>query len=111
MEHGRPRVSQVPPPAAGGSQPSGDDAACWREAARLRRENPGWVVLWLARIRRYRAYRLSQARRPTTLTAQTPGDLAAQMRQAGQGAGDVAAGPAVGGTTPGQDTDLGEAAT
>jgi hypothetical protein len=101
-------VSQAPPPGAGGSQPPDDDAVCWREAERLRHENPGWVVLWLARIRRYRAYRLS-ARRPLTLTAQTPGDLEAQIHQAGQGARDVVAGPAAVGTTPGPDTDLGEA--
>lgn len=102
-------MSQVPPSAVGDAQPSGDDAACWREAERLRCENPGWVVLWLAPIRRYRAYRLLQARRETTLTAETPDDLTAQMRHAGQGAGDVAAGPAAGGTTHGQDTDPGEA--
>lgn len=102
-------MSQIPPPAAGDAQPPGDDAACWREATRLRRENPGWVVVWLASIRRYRAYRLSQARRPVTLTAQTPGDMAAQIRQASQDAGDVAAAPAAGGAAPGQDTDPGEA--
>jgi hypothetical protein len=99
-------VSQVPPPAAGDAQPPSDDAASWREAERLRREHPGWVVVWLARIRQYRAYRLS-ARRPITLTAQTPDDLAAQIRQAAQGTRDVTADPATVGTTPGPDTDQG----
>jgi hypothetical protein len=61
---------------------SADDAACWQEAARLRREHPGWIVLWLARIRQYRAYKVSRARRHATLTASTPGDLAAQIRRA-----------------------------
>ena len=101
-------MSQVPPPAAGGAEPPDDDAVCWREAERLRCEHPGWVVVWLARIRRYRAYRLS-ARRPITLTAQTPDDLTAQIRQAGQGTRGLAAGPAADGTTPGPDTDPGEA--
>jgi hypothetical protein len=25
-----------------------DDDTCWREAARLRREHRGWIVIWLA---------------------------------------------------------------
>jgi hypothetical protein len=33
-----------------GDQPAADDDADqWREAARLRREHPAWVVIWLAR--------------------------------------------------------------
>jgi hypothetical protein len=62
----------------------GDDARCWREAARLRREHPGWVVLWLDRTREFRAYRLRQARHDSVLTARTPADLAAQIGQAEQ---------------------------
>jgi hypothetical protein len=57
---------------------SPEDVRCWQEAARLRHEHPGWVVLWLARIRQYRAYRL-RGRRDTVLTASTPADLAAQI--------------------------------
>jgi hypothetical protein len=57
---------------------SPEDVRCWQEAARLRHEHPGWIVLWLARIRQFRAYRL-QARRDTVLTASTPADLAAQI--------------------------------
>jgi hypothetical protein len=60
----------------------GDDARCWREAARLRREHPGWVVLWLGRTSEYRAYRLSGARRDSVLTAATPAGLVAQMGEA-----------------------------
>jgi hypothetical protein len=58
-----------------------DDADCWKEAARLRREHPGWVVIWLASTREYRAYRLSQARRDIALTAQVPEGLETQIRQ------------------------------
>jgi hypothetical protein len=57
---------------------SPEDVRCWQEAARLRHEHPGWVVLWLARLRQYRAYRL-RGRRDTVLTASTPADLAAQI--------------------------------
>lgn len=73
-------------PAPGGP-PAGDDADWWREAARLRREHPRWIVIWLAPIRQFRAYaRLPGARRDTALTARTPGDLAALITQAEQGA-------------------------
>jgi hypothetical protein len=81
----------APGPAPGG-QPAGDDAGCWREAARLRREHPGWVVIWLARTGCYRAYRrLPGARRDTALTASTPADLAAQITRAEQAARPPAA--------------------
>jgi hypothetical protein len=66
-----------------GDQPADDDAGRWREAARLRRDHPRWVVIWLAPIRKYRAYaRLPGARRDTALTASTPAGLAAQIGQA-----------------------------
>jgi hypothetical protein len=62
-----------------------DDAGRWREAARLRREHPKWVVVWLARIGCYRAYRrLPGARRDTALTARTPDELATQISHAEQ---------------------------
>lgn len=62
---------------------SPDDVQRWREAARLRHEHPGWIVLWLARIGQYRAYRL-RGRRDTVLTAPTPVDLVAQIGQSEQ---------------------------
>ena len=70
------------PPADGTRhrKESPEDVRCWQEAARLRHEHPGWVVLWLARIRQYRAYRL-RGRRDTVLTASTPADLAAQINR------------------------------
>jgi hypothetical protein len=70
------------PPADGTRhrKESPEDVRCWQEAARLRHEHPGWVVLWLARIRQYRAYRL-RGRRDTVLTASTPADLTAQINR------------------------------
>jgi hypothetical protein len=65
-----------------GASAEGDDARCWREAARLRHEHPGWVVLWLGRTRQYRAYRLARARGDTVLTAATPAGLVAQIGEA-----------------------------
>jgi hypothetical protein len=75
-------VNQAKAPSADKPGAVDDDAHCRREAERLRHEHPGWVVLWLPLIQQYRAYRLSQARRETTLTAPLPGDLAAQISQA-----------------------------
>lgn len=64
-----------------------DDDACWREAARLRREHRGWIVLWLAAENCYRAYRrLPGARRDTALSTGTPAEMAAQIGQAEQAA-------------------------
>ena len=76
------------PDTTSGARPgTGDDADRWREAARLRREHPKWVVVWLARIGCYRAYRrLPGTRRDTALTARTPGELAAQISHAEQSA-------------------------
>ena len=56
-----------------------DEAGHWRTAARIRRERPGWVVIWLASVGRSRAYPLLRAPRGTVLTAATPEELAAQM--------------------------------
>ena len=67
------------------STASGDDAERWREAARLRDECPGWVIIWLARTREYRAYQDSRSRTGAALTAATASDLAAQIRQASPG--------------------------
>jgi hypothetical protein len=60
-----------------------NDGACWQEAARLRREHRGWIVIWLAPENCYRAYRrLPGARRDTALSAATSADMAAQIGQA-----------------------------
>jgi hypothetical protein len=79
-----PDNGRAGPPS--GDQPAADDdASRWREAARLRRDHPHWVVIWLAPIRKYRAYaRLPGARRDTALTASTPAGLADQIGQAEQ---------------------------
>jgi hypothetical protein len=68
-----------------------EDAWCWREAARLRGEHRGWVVIWLPAAREFRACgRLPGARRDTVLTAATPARLAALIGQAEQAAGITA---------------------
>jgi hypothetical protein len=62
-----------------------DDAARWREAAELRGEHAGWVIIWLAPVGRFRAYRrLPGARRDTALTDQTAAGLASQISRAEQ---------------------------
>jgi hypothetical protein len=64
-----------------------DDAARWREAAELRGERPAWVIIWLASIGRFRAYRrLPGARRDTALTDTTATGLAGQITRAEQAA-------------------------
>jgi hypothetical protein len=69
----------------------GEDAARWRDAARLRAEHPGWVIVWLARTGQFRAYkRLPGARRDTSLTGATADALATRITAAEQ----AAAGPA-----------------
>ena len=61
---------------------AGSDAS-WREAARLRREHRGWIVVWLAPENCYRAYRrLPGARRDTALSAANPAEMASLIRQA-----------------------------
>ena len=74
--------NQGPPRPGGGATDQGDDARRWREAAQLRRDHPGWVVLWLDRTREFRAYRLRQGRHDSVLTAGTPADLVAQIGEA-----------------------------
>ena len=64
-----------------------EDARCWREAARLRREHRTWVIIWLAPAREFRAYRrLPGARRDTALAAATAADLAVLISHAEQNA-------------------------
>jgi hypothetical protein len=77
-----------PGPAPGDQHPAtDDDAGRWREAARLRRDHPRWVIIWLAPIRQFRAYRrLPGARRDSALTDRTPAGLASLITQAEQAA-------------------------
>ena len=77
------------PGPAPGDQPAAEaaDAWCWQEAARLRRELPHWVIIWLSPAHEFRAYgRLPGTRRDTALTAPTPARLAALIGQAEQAA-------------------------
>jgi hypothetical protein len=67
-------------------QSAADEAGHLRAAARIRREHPGWVVIWVARTGRYHAYPLFRAPRGTALAAATPDELAAQMDQIQQAA-------------------------
>ena len=74
-------------PAPGGeNQPAAEtdaDAGCWREAARLRREHRGWIVIWLARDNCYRAYRRTpRSGRDTALSAPTASDMAKRISRA-----------------------------
>jgi hypothetical protein len=79
----RPGRDNATPPAASGR--ADEDAACWEQAARLRAEHRGWIVIWLSPEARFRAYRrLPGARHDTTLSAAAPAEMAAQIRQAEQ---------------------------
>jgi hypothetical protein len=70
-----------------GSQAQQDQDACWREAARLRTEHRGWIIIWLAPENCYRAYRrLPGARRDTDLSAATSAEMTALIGQAEQAA-------------------------
>jgi hypothetical protein len=77
-------------PASGSGQTASEvsaDAGCWREAARLRREHRGWIVIWLARDNCYRAYRRTPgASRDTALSAPTARNMAKQISQADKAA-------------------------
>jgi hypothetical protein len=73
-------------PAAPGTV-ADEDASRWEQAARLRAERRGWVVIWLASEARFRAYRrLHGARHDTALSAVTAGEMAAQITRAEQAA-------------------------
>ena len=75
-----------------------NDAACWREAARLRLEHRAWVIIWLAREGCYRAYRrMPGARRDTALSATSADGMSAQIHCAER----AAARPAGHGPEPG----------
>jgi len=80
-------TGHIPAPAPAPADDNDDEAGRWREVARLRREHPRWVVIWLAPLGQFRAYaRLPGARRDTALTARTPAGLAAQISHAEQAA-------------------------
>jgi hypothetical protein len=68
-----------PVPQAGERDPQ--DAACQREAARIRQERRGWVVIWVPHESRYQAYPKFRAPRGTVASAAQPGELIAQMDQ------------------------------
>lgn len=76
-------------PAPGGMTPGGTDgdAQRWQQAARLRAEHRGWIVIWLASGNCFRAYRrLPGARRDTALSAATRAEMADLIGQAEQAA-------------------------
>jgi hypothetical protein len=67
---------------------AGNDAAHDREAARLRAEHAGWVVIWLPRGNCFNAYkRMPGARHDTALSAPTAPDMAGKIREAEKGRG------------------------
>jgi hypothetical protein len=73
----------IPHTAPAGPHADTDAADRWREAARLRAEHRGWIVIWLAPEKCYRAYRrLPGARRDTALSAATPAEMADLIGQA-----------------------------
>jgi len=79
----RPGPEKTAPAAPGTA--ADEDASRWEQAARLRAERRGWVVIWLASEARFRAYRrLHGARHDTALSAATAGEMAAQITQAEQ---------------------------
>jgi hypothetical protein len=72
----------APRPAPGGTD---SDDQRWREAAQLRAEHRGWIIIWLASGNCFKAYRrLPGARRDTALSAATRGQIAALIAQAEQ---------------------------
>jgi hypothetical protein len=61
---------------------TGDDAACMLAARQLRSEHPKWLVIWVARSRRFHAYRLAASQAAPGLTDTEPVGLAMQIKQA-----------------------------
>jgi hypothetical protein len=55
------------------------EAACWETAALIRRDHPGWVVVWIARKAEYQAWPLFRAPRGTVATAATAQELITRM--------------------------------
>jgi S-adenosyl methyltransferase len=84
-----PGVTPAHRPALGRMTPSGTDgdAQRWREAAQLRTEHRGWIVIWLASGNCFKAYRrLPGARRDTAISAATRAEMADLIGQAEQAA-------------------------
>lgn len=73
-------MTQPPPPDNGLTA----SLARWREAWRIRRAHPKWVVQRVAPTRQYQAFRLSQIHRDAVLTAGTPEGVTAQIERAEQ---------------------------
>lgn len=73
-------ASRVPETAA-------DEAARWAVAAQIRRDHPGWVVIWVAHKGEYRARPLFRAPPGTVASATTPGELVTRMDEIQQAAG------------------------
>jgi hypothetical protein len=65
--------------------PVGDDAACWEAAAQIRRDHPGWVVIWSVRKGEYQA-RPFRVPRDTVAAGATPEELTARMDEIKQAA-------------------------
>ncbi len=77
----------MPDATTNGQRNNEVDQRHWGEAAELRGEHQGWIVIWLAAYSQFRAYRrLPGTRRDTVLSATTSSDLAAQISQAEQAA-------------------------
>ncbi len=92
MNSPAPRPGDVAAPAPD------DEAAGWQAAKQLRSEHPKWLVIWVARTRRYHAYPLSGFRADTGLTDTQPAGLAAQIEQAERVAASRRARPRLGRT-------------
>jgi len=69
-------------PASGYREDGPDDAACRREAVRIRQERPRWVVIWVSHKKLFRAYPKFRAPRGTVASAARPEELVAQMEKA-----------------------------
>jgi hypothetical protein len=82
-----------PAPGPGDATAPDNDAACWQVAKQLRSEHPKWLVIWVARTRRYHAYRLSGFRPGTGLTDTQPAGLATQIEYAERAAASRPARP------------------
>lgn len=73
-----------------------NSAARWGEAAQLRRDYRGWIVIWLAAFAEFRAYRrMPGARHVTVLTAATSPEIAAQIDQVEQASGRLSSPPLI----------------
>jgi hypothetical protein len=58
--------------------------ARWREADVLRKNNPGWIVLWLDGLRLFRAYKIV-SRNKTQVEAATAAELQEKLTAAQRG--------------------------